>query len=76
MGVGGEYAFTNFLSGFVEYNDYDFGTRQIAFTPRVTGLSPAFVDTKETKSVIRAGPGFRFGGYAAPVAGYLKGGQP
>ena len=27
VGVGGEYAFTNYLSGFVEYNYYDFGTR-------------------------------------------------
>jgi outer membrane immunogenic protein len=75
IGIGGEYAFTNFLSGFVEYNYYDFGTRQIAFTPQVTGLGPAFVDTKETKSVVRAGLSFRFGGYATPVAGYLKGGQ-
>ena len=29
VGVGGEYAFTNFLSGFVEYGYYDFGTRQM-----------------------------------------------
>jgi outer membrane immunogenic protein len=27
IGVGGEYAFTNFLSGFVEYSYYDFGER-------------------------------------------------
>src|SRR5204862_8057465 len=32
IGIGGEYAFTNFLSGFVEYNYFDFGTRQVAFT--------------------------------------------
>jgi len=68
IGVGGEYAFTNFLSGFVEYNYYDFGTREIGFTPRLAGLGPAFVDIKETKSVVRAGLNFRFGGYAAPVA--------
>ena len=29
VGVGGEYAFTDYLSGFVEYNYYDFGTRDI-----------------------------------------------
>jgi outer membrane immunogenic protein len=67
IGVGGEYAFTNLLSGFVEYNYYDFGTRQIAFTPQVAGLRPAFVDVKETKSVVRAGLNLRFG-YAAPAA--------
>jgi len=67
IGVGGEYAFTNVLSGFVEYNYYDFGTRQISFTPQVAGLGPAFVDVKETKSVVRAGLNLRVG-YAAPGA--------
>lgn len=62
IGVGGEYAFTNFLSGFVEYSYYDFGTREIGFTPQLAGLRPAFVDIKETKSVVRAGFNFRFGG--------------
>src|SRR5206468_227002 len=46
VGIGGEYAFTNFLSGFVEYNYFDFGTRQVAFTPQVAGLGPAFADVK------------------------------
>src|SRR5262245_63379468 len=68
IGVGGEYAFTNFLSAFVEYNYYDFGNRVISFTPQIVGLGPAFVDIKETKSVLRAGLNFRFGGYATPVA--------
>jgi outer membrane immunogenic protein len=67
IGVGGEYAFTNVLSGFVEYGYYDFGTRRISFTPQIVGLGPAFVDIKETKSVMRAGLNFRFGSYAAPV---------
>jgi outer membrane immunogenic protein len=68
IGVGGEYAFTNLLSGFVEYGYYDFGTREIAFTPQIAGLGPASVDIKETKSVVRAGLNLRFGGYAAPAA--------
>ena len=55
----------NLLSRFIEYNYYDFGTRQIAFTPQVAGLRPAFVDVKETKSVVRAGLNVRFGAYAA-----------
>jgi outer membrane immunogenic protein len=57
-----------FLSGFVEYSYYDFGTPQISFTPQVAGLRPAFVDVTETKSVVRAGLNLRFGGWAAPVA--------
>ena len=57
-----------FPSGFVEYSYYDFGTAQINFTPQVAGLRPAFVDVTETKSVVRAGLNWRFGGWAAPVA--------
>jgi outer membrane immunogenic protein len=68
VAVGGEYAFTNFLSGFVEYSYYDFGTPQISFTPQVAGLRPAFVDITETKSVVRVGLNLRFGGWAAPAA--------
>jgi outer membrane immunogenic protein len=70
IGVGGEYAFTNLLSGFVEYGYYDFGTRQVGFTPQIVGLGPAFADIKETKSVVRAGLNVRFGGEAAPVGKY------
>ena len=51
----------DFIAGFVEYNYYDFGTRQVAFTPQVAGLGPAFVDVRETKSIVRAGLNFRFG---------------
>jgi outer membrane immunogenic protein len=67
VGVGGEYAFTNVLSGFVEYSYYDFGTRQISLTPQVVGLGPAFVDIKAATSVVRAGLNVRFGGWTAPV---------
>jgi hypothetical protein len=31
-------------------------------TPQVAGLGPAFVDITATKSVVRAGLNFRFGG--------------
>jgi outer membrane immunogenic protein len=67
VGVGGEYAFTDVLSGFVEYSYYDFGTREISLTPQVVGLGPAFVDIKATTSVVRAGLNVRFGGWTAPV---------
>ena len=65
IGLGGEYAFTNFLSGFVEYGYYGFGTREIGFTPQIPGLRPAFVDIRDTTSVLRAGLNFRFGGWSA-----------
>ena len=64
IGVGGEYAFTNYFSGFVEYNYYDFGSRDTTFgSPTGSFL----IDIKDTKSVVRAGLNWRFGGWAAPV---------
>jgi len=62
IGVGGEYAFTNFLSGFAEYGYYDFGSSRIALTPLIPGLRPGFVDIREATSVVRAGLNLRFGG--------------
>src|SRR5882757_5833375 len=48
IGVGGEYAFTDWLSGFVEYDYYDFGTKGVTFGGPVVFDT---VDIKETKSV-------------------------
>jgi len=62
IGGGGEYAFTNHLSAFVEYSYYDFGDPQIGLTPRVVGLRRGFVDLEETTNVVRAGLNLRFGG--------------
>jgi outer membrane immunogenic protein len=63
VGVGGEYAFTKWLSGFVEYNYYDFGSRDITFG------NGGILDIHETKSVVKAGLNFRFGGWSEyPVA--------
>jgi outer membrane immunogenic protein len=60
VGIGGEYAFTNNLSGFIEYDYYDFGTRA------VTAISPAgfvfgSIDIRERKSVVKAGLNWKFG---------------
>jgi outer membrane immunogenic protein len=63
VGVGGEYAFADYLSGFVEFNYYDFGSRDITFSNGV------ILDVNETKSVLKAGLNFRFGGWGkTPVA--------
>jgi outer membrane immunogenic protein len=63
VGVGGEYAFTNLLSGFVEYNYYNFGSRDNTFDP-----GAFIINIKERKSVVKAGLNLRFGGWTAPVA--------
>jgi outer membrane immunogenic protein len=68
VGIGGEYAFTDFLSGFVEFSYFDFGSREIGFSPRVVGLRPASVEIEETASVVRVGLNLRFGAYAISVA--------
>src|SRR5882757_7806427 len=63
VGVGGEYAFLDWLTGFVEYDYYDFGTRTVGLTG-IGGLTANF-DIHERKSVFKAGLNFKFGG--APV---------
>jgi outer membrane immunogenic protein len=59
IGVGGEYAFTDWLTGFVEYDYYFFGTRTVTQT---TLVGPVNVDIRDNKSVVKAGLNFKFGG--------------
>jgi outer membrane immunogenic protein len=59
IGVGGEYAFTNWLTGFAEYDFYDFGTVANTFTGNFTTTA----NIKETKSVAKAGLNIKFGGW-------------
>lgn len=66
LGAGGEYAFTDFISGFVEYDYYNFGTRTDAFNDPIGGGTINYA-IKEAKNVIRAGLNLRWGG-TAPVA--------
>ena len=46
IGIGGEYAFTNYLTGFIEYNYYDFGSRDLNFV----GTDPFIYGIDETKA--------------------------
>jgi opacity protein-like surface antigen len=65
--IGGEYAFTNFVTGFIEYDYYDFNNRDLTF---VQNNGRTFVyGIDETKHVLKAGLNFRFGGWIGP-AGY------
>jgi outer membrane immunogenic protein len=65
VGIGGEYAFLDWLTGFVEYDYYNFGTRTVGFTFAPVNVAAVNFDIKETKSVFKAGLNFKFGG--API---------
>jgi outer membrane immunogenic protein len=60
VGVGGEYTFTNFVSGFVEYDYYDFGDRDVLFAGNT--FATFTYGIQETKSVVKAGLNLRWGG--------------
>jgi outer membrane immunogenic protein len=64
VGIGGEYAFTNNLTAFIEYDYYNFGTRTVglAFSPVTFNF-----DIKEDKSVVKVGFNFKFGGWGKGV---------
>jgi len=63
VGIGGEYAFTNYLTGFAEYDYYDFGNRDALFVDNFGGTFTYGI--KETKSVFKVGLNLRWG--AGPV---------
>jgi len=73
VGVGVEYAFTNWLTGFIEYDYYNFGTRTDNV---VCGPAACFVggstlfpfDVKETKNVVKVGLNVLFTVGPGPVA--------
>jgi len=61
VGIGAEYAITEWLSAFVEYRYLDFGTVTNSF---VNGLGTFIgnVNIRDTKNVVKAGFNLRFGG--------------
>jgi len=65
VGIGGEYAFTEWLTGFVEYDYYDFGTKTSTFV--FDDGSFANINIRETKSVAKVGLNMRFGPGSSPV---------
>jgi len=74
VGIGAEYAFTNWLTGFIEYDYYNFGTRgdNIVCGPVACFVGgPLFIgtDVKEWKSVLKVGLNVLFGAGPQPVAG-------
>ena len=61
VGVGAEYAFTNYVTWFVEYNYYDFGNRANTFSDGTV------IDIKETKNVVKGGFNFKFDWMGPPM---------
>ena len=65
VGIGGEYAFTNWLTGFVEYDYYSFGTHTVNFPTVVPGLPPGRHQGQQERRQgrpelgVRQGPGRR-----------------
>ncbi|HEY7248087.1 MAG TPA: outer membrane beta-barrel protein [Xanthobacteraceae bacterium] len=74
VGIGGEYAFLDWLTGFAEYDYYGFGTNQNTFGPCgviVCGAATTLpVDVKENVNVFKAGLNFKFGPTAPLVGRY------
>jgi outer membrane immunogenic protein len=73
IGIGGEFAITNWITAFVEYDYYDFGNRgnNVVCGPVACfGGGPASVlfDVDETKSVFKVGLNFLFNAGKGPVA--------
>jgi outer membrane immunogenic protein len=67
VGVGGEYAFLNWLTGFIEYDYYGFSNSNsnvLVCTPAVCGGFAAFgnVGVKNNVNVVKVGLNFKFGG--------------
>ncbi len=65
IGVGGEYAFSNWLTGFVEYDYYNFknsNSGTLACTAAACGVAISNLGVTTEMSVIKAGLNFKFGG--------------
>ena len=58
VGIGGEYAITQWLSAFIEYEHFDFGTCNQTFLNDTTYI--ANVNIHDTKDAVKAGFNLRF----------------
>src|SRR3984893_19218677 len=64
VGVGGEYAFLNWLTGFVEYDYYNFGnsnSSSLVCTAVVCGIATTSVGVKTDINVVKAGLNLKLG---------------
>ena len=64
VGVGGEYAFLNWLTGFIEYDYYHFGNNTsstLVCTAAVCGIATTGVSVRTDINVVKAGLNLKFG---------------
>jgi outer membrane immunogenic protein len=64
VGVGGEYAFLNWLTGFIEYDYYNFGNNNattLVCTAAVCGIATTGVSVRTNINVVKAGLNLKFG---------------
>jgi outer membrane immunogenic protein len=64
VGVGGEYAFLNWLTGFIEYDYYHFGdntSSTLVCTAAVCGIATTGVSVRTDINVVKAGLNLKFG---------------
>jgi outer membrane immunogenic protein len=64
VGVGGEYAFLNWLTGFIEYDYYNFNNSNstaLICTRAVCGIAAANVGVTMNINVVKVGLNFKFG---------------
>ena len=66
VGAGVEYGITINLSGFVEYDYYGFGTRNVPFF--FNGFPTGTINIRESSHVVKAGLNWRFG--PIPIVAY------
>lgn len=66
VGGGFEYAFTNNLTGFVEYDYYDFGTRGVTLLDCAGSCYGDKLHVRETKDVVKIGLNWKFD-FGAPA---------
>ena len=63
LGIGGEYAFLNWLTGFIEYDYYRFGSTNpspLVCTPALCGFAANNVGITSNVNVLKAGLNFKF----------------
>jgi outer membrane immunogenic protein len=70
VGVGGEYAFWQNLSVFVEYDYYDFGSHNVSFTSALAPTLAGTIRIHENQSVVKAGINWLFNVGGPVVAKY------
>jgi outer membrane immunogenic protein len=64
VGVGGEYAFLNWLTGFIEYDYYNFSNSNsstLVCTTAVCGIATTSVGVTSNINVVKAGLNLKFG---------------